>query len=327
MELHGDVGLSYAHQVEYMVRQLIAEDGANLYSLVDKTVVQGETLSIPFNEISDIQWKEGRMAAMPAGQIAYSRRILQPREFGAYYQLYNYDLLRQAVPDTVSIARQVALKANVFLDEIVLYGKQGMGGLAGLATQQSNSADLRYDYIQLPVSQYVPYNDVSLGHSTEIDNDDNILYGLNASKIEMAGIKLRENKVYGPLYCVASAWALGTARADPRLAKLDWNVQPSMATGVNSAYDQISLFRPCESVKKGVPSVIDANMMVQHAYVFSPYHVLMGVLAAGDINISFKPGDFGTQFNPLIWISGNYDCLRLQEKGVVCIEVKQPGGR
>jgi hypothetical protein len=249
--------------------------------------------------------------------IGYGQRLLTPHPMKCVFSLIKYDLVRQGLPDVGMLAQEASEACGVLIDQLILTGRFGVGGIAGSAMGIVTGSGNTPVAIPLPNTQFINYDDKDLGTSNDVTNNGKLIAGLSTAKIAKAVQMLRSKWNNGPIVCVASNYALSTLRADPRAASSLFNVQPAMASGFNTPYAGCDYFIPCEQVAKNVTSKKDATL-VEYAYVYNKDMIKLGE----SMPLSMDGGsNVERDFSQVIGFHGMYDCVRMQEEGVVCIEI------
>ncbi|MDR2766003.1 MAG: hypothetical protein LBB63_00885 [Holosporaceae bacterium] len=314
----------YYTAVELAFRELSGQRGSYLFPLFPKVAVDGNMDCINSVDTQGASWMEAPAEPVVYNTTEFGKRYLKPNVFSAALLLDQYETARTRL-DPSQVASMLWNKVGIFLDDIILYGKNGVNGFAGNALAQLKNDDPIGFTVPLPTSRIIPYNDVRYGYSTNIaDPNDTIKYGLSSAKINNAFITIQEALKYEPrnLICVASSRANGSSRADERLGNVLWNDQKALATGMNLPYSGVRAFVTSECVKKGVESVVGDGTKVEYSYVVDPEQVAIGYLGrVPEMQIQFD--QLPQRHHALqILVSGAYDCVRMSEDAVVAIEIR-----
>jgi hypothetical protein len=233
-------------------------------------------------------------------------------------------VMQGGAPPIGQLAQQAAFACGRLIDELIIRGhaNTGIGGISGMA--RSAGADNAIDnLIPLPDSQFINWNDVSLGFAGDnVAGQYNMInMGLNTTKVVKAIQMLQKKFAHGPFICVASSYGLSTLRADPRSANSLFNVQPALATGLNTPYGGVDVFVTSEKVESGKnpkSAHAAANGYIEYAYVYARDFVKMGI----SMDLKMDAGKDPThRFNDVVCYQGMYDCIRMQDPAVVVIEI------
>jgi hypothetical protein len=325
MAINTSIDAAYMKVVSDAFWLKAGQRGSYLLPFMNPVGVVGDSLDIRNTDIGNPTWMNSGTEPTNYTNQTYGCRTLMSHYFSEALIRGMPEVQKVATLDPSILVNLMWDKCGAFLDTTILYGKDGIGGLAGKARVKNLETDAGdYDYVDLPKSQYIFYDDVEYGVSNDIDNYDSIKYGLSTSKIIKAVEKCREKFQSSNLLCIANTHAQTSLIADPRAANLQWNVIPTMAINGIVSYGGVQNFVISEKVKKGIKTVKDDgdNTIVDHAYVVALDQVLLGVGTPIDFTISNSIDHSNAQ---VIFMWGAYDCLRMDENAVVCIEIKRGG--
>ncbi|MDR2267923.1 MAG: hypothetical protein LBD81_00540 [Holosporaceae bacterium] len=313
----------YYNSVAQAFTTLMGQRGSYLLPMFMKYPVMGNMEEVKSIDADGARWREAPAEPVVHSKLTHGKRFLKPNGFYISVLLDELESAR-TLYDPAQIASLLWDKIGIFIDQVILYGKDGTNGFAGNSLAIINKEDAIGHIVPLPDSQFVFFDNTNYGVSNEIADPDNILkYGLSAAKLMKGMNILRKNFASPNIICIANDDALTSLRADPRYANLQWNIQPAMASGVNTPYTGITQFFGSEQVSRNVPSKKDPTVLVDHAYLVDIEKVYIGY------NV-MKPNEIDMRFDPIperhhalqIKVDCMYDCVRLQEEAVVCIEVK-----
>jgi hypothetical protein len=317
--LNTSIPASYIEEFSFKFDEMLHQRGSLLMGAVTIEPVIGFSKILRQVNVGKAVWVDEVGGPNEYASIAYGQRILTPHPMKCTFSLDKYDLVRQGLPDVGMLAQEASEACGVLIDQLILSGKGGVGGITGAATGLVTGNSTVPTQISLPTTQYIEYDNVDLGSSTDVDNNAKLKEGLSTSKIATAVQMLRSKWNTGPIVCVASNYAMSTLRADPRAASSLFNVQPALASGFNTPYAGCDYFIPCEQVARNMlTKKSDSNTTVEYAYVYSRDLIKLGE----SMPLSMEGGtNVERDFNQVISFRGMYDCVRMQEEGVVVIEV------
>jgi hypothetical protein len=321
MAINTSVDAAYMKVVSDAFWMKAGQRGSFLLPFMNPITVVGDSMEIRDTDIGDPDWLNSSTQPTRYTNETFGCRAIMPHFFDAALIRGMPEVQKVATLDPALLVNKMWDKCGVFLDAIILYGKNGVGGIAGTSRVKNMPTDTAdYSYVALPESQYIAWDDVDYGMSNDIDNADAIKYGLSTSKILKAVEKLREEYMGSDLVCISNTHGQTSLIADPRAANLQWNVMPTMAVNGIVSYGGVNNYVVSEKVRRGVPSIKNDGTMVDHAYVYARDKVLLGVGSPINFTITNSIDHSNAQ---VIYMWGAYDCLRMEEKSVVCIEIKR----
>lgn len=300
-----DITNSFLEEFDYRFHSMLHQRGSVLMDLVVTEPVVGATKYLRQSSVGDAHFVTDCGGTTEYVAIKYDRRKLEPKPIECPIMLDKYDLVMQGSPDVGMLAQEAADSCGKLIDQIII---QGISGPAETAASGK---------VVLPVTQVIPYNDVMFGG----DDIEAVKFGLSTAKIARAVQMLRSEYNNSPLVCVASNYALATLRADQRASNSLFNTQPAMATGQNSAYGGCDIFVASEQVETGA-SVAVENFSIEYAYVYAIDQIKLGTSMPLTLDYG-KNAERG--LSDVLIYRGMYDCVRMQEKSVVKIEIKKVG--
>jgi hypothetical protein len=221
-------------------------------------------------------------------------------------------MVMQGTPDVGQLAKQAADSCGILIDKIIL------GGIYGPVETASSGT------ILLPTSQNIAWDSNGFISATDTSYPDSVKKGLNTSKISQAVRMLREKFTNAPLVCVASNYAMSTLRADPKAANSLFNAGgPAQSMGVNNPYGGVDIFVSSELVEKTGLLTDASTTYREYAYVYALDQIRLGSSMPLSLDTMKNAERSG---NITLIYSGMYDALRMQEEGVVRIEIAGPAG-
>ena len=299
---------SFYEEFDTKFHSMLHQRGSMLMDAVTNITVTGSSKIMRQSEVGEAYDVDTVGAITQHVNIRYDQRILEPQGFECPILLDKFDLVRQGNPDIDMLAQDAADSCGKKIDQIII------DAIWGKAKTKSSGE------IDLPSTQYIVYDDDTFAPDNYSPNTKK---GLNTSKIAKAVQMLREKFNSSYIGCIASNFALTSLRADPRAASVMFNTQPALATGQETPYAGVDFFRASECVPKLIPSkkTGQGNQMVELAFVYAIDKVFLGCSAP----LQRKDGintERGYNYGFDIW--GMYGAIRMQEEGVVAIEVQRP---
>ena len=307
---------SFYEEFDYMFHEMLHQKGSQLMNVVQQEQVTGAVKYLRQAQVGDAHYVDDHGAPTQYTQVNFDRRKLEPKAFECPLMLNKYDMVLQGMPDPGQLAQEAADSCGKLIDQIII---KGIGGRAATAA----SGD-----VTLPNTQYIRWNENTLcennaagdGPADGTGVSRATWRGLNVSKVAQAVQMLRTKFNSAMLVCVADNYAMSTLRADPRAANSLFNSGgPMLQIGQNSAYGGCDAFIPCEQVDTGV-STVAGNAPVSYAYIYAVDQVRLG----SSMPLTMDAGQNGERgLNDVIIYRGMYDCVRMQEEGVVRIEINK----
>lgn len=306
------ISTSYFEEVDIRFHEFLRQHGSALLMGTTIEPVVGDAKYLRQVDVGAAHFVSGSGAPTSYVPITYDRRRLKPRAFDCPIMLDKFDVARQAYPDPGQLAAQAADSCGVLIDQIIL------DGIGGLAYTENTGA------IALPNSQVIAYDDVTLADYQNMQSSNATLrYGLSTSKVAKAVQMLRTHFNTGPIICVANNYALSTLRADPRAASSQFNTVQSLSMGIDAPYGGVNAFAACEQMGGGMSINTKTAVHVTYAYVYAMDQIKLGI----SMELMLDAGKSASHgLNDIFIYSGMYDCLRMQEKAVVRIEINTIGG-
>jgi hypothetical protein len=302
---------------------LYMKEGSMLLPLFRAIPVVGDMQTIRLTDtVGGVHERMGPHEQVQYDGQVYGKRLLKPKH---KYKAMLKDPIQMAelLEDPALCARLIWNDLSQAIDEVILYGNNGVNGLAGNALSFDNDNDAVGHTVALPEKQYIAYDNMALSSfETTVSDPGNFLkYGLSTSKLIQASRMLRQAQAFTSV-CICSNYAASTLVANPQYGNLQFNYQPAMATAQTTPFGGIQRFVTTDHVKSGVPSIRGDGALVEHAYVVDLLSIIRGFKAAfpDDISLSFDvlPQQF---HNIQILAETNVDCVRMKEDAVVVIEV------
>jgi hypothetical protein len=267
----------------------------------------------------------------------YGKREMLPHEIRYAFSVIEIDQLQQLVPDVPELAESAANECGLKLDELIINGVNGRGGILG--TAKSFNEDDTEKYISIPYTQFVPFNATPYGTqqitgaTAEVKNID---YGLSVSKLTKAVSMLEDAENHPPYILVSSAKQQSVLRSDTRAANLFFNQQRATEVGmlqypVFGVSGLIQSAQVPRNVKVTYFSGTDGDndpaantrplgansSPIEYAVLYALDQVHLGILR----DFTLQTGtDVRKAFSNVFMYNGFFDCLRMQEKSVVVIE-------
>jgi hypothetical protein len=313
----------YYREVSLVMETLMGQKGSHLLPYFMKYPINGASEEIIQMDVDSPRWMEASGAPIVYSGKKYGKRFLNLNKFYIAESLGEFETFKTRT-NPAQVASLLWDKVGIFIDDIILHGKDGVNGIVGNALAKSNAVDPIGNTIALPDSQYLFYDNTSWGYSTEIQEaNDYIKYGLSTSKLLSARSKLMTAGASSNLGVIGCSNSYTSLMADTRYSNLLWNVQPAAVTGQMTPFNGLQFLPPSERVTKRVPSKKNPDITVDHVYVVDLEKIYIGVPANGsELNMNFDQRP-DLQDRPLtININGVYDCTRMQEEAVIVIEVK-----
>jgi len=322
---------SFLDTVDTLFHPYLAQQGSHLMHAVTQIPVVGDTYDVRQQNVGPARFREGQGEQTKFTTMEFDRRRLRPRAFDCTVMLDDIDMVKQGTPDPGLIAQQAANSCGQLLDQIII---QGIGGASYSVADSKNKYLTGAENIsagaskEVLIDNYDKTNTISWNDCTLSATSDNSLTtscGLSVSKVSKGIRKLREKHADATLFCVASEFALSTLRADLKMANLQYNLQPSMATAQVGQYAGITEFIPSEYVGTGKSCVKKADGTyaakttdVEYAYIFGAEYINLGC----SVGLHLETGKDVTRYNAdVLFYKGSYDCIRLFEDAVVRIEI------
>jgi hypothetical protein len=321
MAIGTTIDKAYYEVVNAIFWKKLGQRGSYLLPFVPQVGIIGSSEEIRSTEVGEPTWLETPTQPTKYTNQTYTNRKLEPKDFSLAIIRGQPEVRKVATLDPAILVDMMWDKCGAFLDRLILYGKEGRGGIGGTALVASDS-ETGYDAIALPDSQYIMYNDTDYGVTTDLreNTDEKITYGLSTAKLLKGVEKLRENYASDNIICISNVHAKTSLIADPRAANLQWNVMPTMAVNGIVSYAGVQNFIASEQVKKNIPSKVGDETIVDYAYLFAQDQIQLGVGAQLDFVIE---NSIDYSMAQVIYMYGAYDCIRMDENAVVCIEVKR----
>lgn len=297
---------SFYEEFDTKFYSMLHQRGSMLMDAVTNVTVTGSTKIMRQSEVGEAYDADVIGGITQYVNVSYDQRILTPEGFECPILLDKFDLVRQGNPDINMLAQDAADSCGKKIDQIIIKAMWQ-------AAKTKSSGD-----IILPASQYVVFNDNTFAPS---DYTNNQKIALNTSKIALAVQKLREQFNSAYIGCIASNYALTSLRSDPRAASVLFNTQPALASGQETPYAGVDFFRASECVPKNIPSKESEDVNVELAFVYAIDKVILGCSSP----LQRKDGvntERGYNYGFNIW--GMYGAIRMQEEGVVAIEICRP---
>jgi hypothetical protein len=295
---------SFLEEFDFMFHQMLKQRGSQLISVVQEEKVTGASKYLRQASVGEAHFVADVGCITEYTKIKYDKRELRPKPFECPIMLDKYDMIMQGTPDIGQLAQEAADSCGVLIDRIILEGIYGPAATAASGTVYL-SGDQNIEWDSNPLTPA----------STEYPNA--VIKGLNTGKVSTAVQMLRSKFNNAPLICVASNYALSTLRADPRAANSLFNAGgPALSIGQNSSYGGVDAFIPSEQVEK-IGNAKDATYR-EYAYVYALDQIRLG--SSMPLTMDYgKNAERG--LNDVIIYRGMYDCVRMQEEGVVRIEI------
>lgn len=295
-----DITNSFLEEFDYRFHSMLHQRGSALMDLVTVEPVVGATKYLRQSSVGDAHFVTSCGSPTEYVAIKYDKRKLEPKPIECPIMLDKYDLVMQGSPDIGMLAQEAADSCGKLIDQIII---KGISGPAYTAASGE---------VKLPESQNIKYKDTLL-----VDPEENevIKDGLNTGKVAKAVQMLRSEYNNSPLICVASNYALATLRADKRAASSLFNTQPAMATGQNTPFGGCDVFVASEQVERGRA---EDGKEIEYAYMYAIDQIKLGTSMPLTLDYG-KNAERG--LSDVLIYRGMYDCVRMQEKSVVRIEV------
>lgn len=305
MPFLAEPSVSFLEEFDAKFYSMLHQRGSMLMDAVTNKPVQGASDILRQCMVGDAYDVVEVGGITQYAEVQYDQRIIVPKGFECPIMFDKYDLIRQGTPNIDETAQYAADNCGKKIDQIII---DGMWGPAKVKSQGSVSFD--------------PGQIITFDNTTFMDAaaPQSILDGLNTGKLVNAVQKLRSafNSAY--IGCIASNYALTSLRADPRCASVLFNTQPALASGQETPYGGVDFFRASECVPKDVISISDNTTKVEIAFVYAVDKIILGCSHPLD-RISYPNAERGMNYSMLLW--GVYGAIRMEEKGIVAIEVKR----
>lgn len=285
-------------------------EGSKLMNLVTQYPMSGDTQYIRQYEVGRARWRSEAAQKTDYTSVKYDRRRARPVPLDLPIMFDDVDNVRIGTPPIQQIAMRAAAECGILIDGKIVEGMtkdtETENGLAKL----TNANKIAWDS--------APYG---------TDAKQAIANSLNTYKCAQAIARMDKRDCIGAKICVASSFALTSLRVDERAANRDFNVQPAMATKMNTAFAGVDLFVSYENMPKWTVSVGGnapaAGTTKEYAIVYDTSAIYL----ASNMPLTMKNGtDANKYLNDLIIYTGMYDCVRLYESAVQLIEVVLPAG-
>ena len=304
-----DISLSYKQVFTDMFMPMLQKDGSRLMNYIKNLDFPDQTFTVRQRLVGDAMSISNSGAVTDLTRIVYDTRKVIPELFGCALSLSDFDAAKQGISDVQSIIQEASMRCGEHIDKIILRALSG--------TSETGSGGK----IDLPATQIIKYNDTTFRQrdTTTLDSEA-AMENLSYAKVAYAAAKLRTAKNTGPLVCVAGPMALQSLKTNERVANLQTNILPALATlhpGQMTQYAGISHFIECHSVERATNS---DGVAIEYAYVFDMTKVTLGSNLALDLQIERNPEEDKSQ--TIVW-KGAYGATRLFEESVALIEVKE----
>ncbi|MDR1260820.1 MAG: hypothetical protein LBJ80_00120 [Rickettsiales bacterium] len=341
--LNGGIDQSFIDQFDLQFYATLRATGSAMLNGVTQEEVLGNTKIMRQFWVGPASYVDERGEDIQEAPTAYSKRILVPQLMRHTLSILRQDMIRQMIPDVGQLAMESANACGILLDQMVINGKNGRGGILGQA--KSVNQDDSETWVSLPYTQFIPYRNTFFGNSqaagapTAINSVD---LGLSVSKINQAVDLLRTDFNQGPIVLVGSSHALATLRADPRASNIDFSERKSLYDGfIDRPAWGVDAFLMCEQVPKNIlrtyqrfaggnyldgpgqaQVAVAANSgSIEYVVVYSYPQIKLG----SSMPFNMQNGeDVRKGFSQVIMYEGMYDCIRMQEQSVAVIEVATP---
>ena len=344
--LTGSIIDTYHEQLLPFFNNAIEQQGSELYRLcASRKVIMANSMKMLAEDITNPYWLETAGGDTQYGQVSTDHRILRTNDV-AYSILEDaYLIADQGHSESETVARHAARMANrlqLFCENYLINGKNGVGGIAG--TVERHSANGGAATIPFKAANTIYAGDRRFGaiDNTNIDRNGTISAGLSVAKILAASSLMGERFATMPKVCVTSSYGAYTLMSDPRYANMQYNpTNASVITGRLNPIQGIQYFVISEYVPKniqmhkadGTSNLQDTDggdITGEYAYVFSLDHFMMGqkpVADNSDWDLSVLP-DPTKNHNLSVLFRGSIGSCRLDEDAFYRIEVARvPGGK
>ncbi len=334
--LTGSIIDTYHEQLLPFFNNAIEQQGSELYRLLaSRKIIMANSAKMLSEDVTNPYWLETAGGDTQYGQISTDHRILRTNDV-AYSILEDaYLTADQGHSESETIARHAARMANrlqLFCENYLINGKNGIGGIAG--TVERHSANGGNATIPFKAANTIYAGDIRFGTVDTIDTTNTIKYGLSVSKILAASALMCERFATMPKVCVTSSFGAYTLMSDPRYANVQYNpTNASIITGRLNPIQGIQYFVISEYVPKdlqmhkadGTDMKYDdgTNVFGEYAYVFSLDHFIMGQKPIADNidwDLSVLP-DPTKNHNLSVLFRGSIGACRLDEDAFYRIEV------
>ena len=332
--LLGQINQSYIDTFDTYFYAVLRERGSQMLNGVMPTELSGRSVTKRQYETGRAQFINEKGEDLQEISTTYSKRVMSPHEIRYAFSVTEIDQIMQVMPDVSEIASAAANECGLKLDELIINGVNGSGGIIGSA-KTYNENELA-TVTNIPYTQYVPYNNRDFGTvKTGGSGDDvpNIDNGLTVSKLAKAVSMLDDANNHPPYILVSTSKAQATLRADPRASNFLFNQQRPLESGLlQYPVMGISGFIQSAQVPRNIrftygdvngnpaenPTALVANSSsIEYAIVYALDQIQLGIARP----FTLRTGqDVRKAFNDVFMYNGFYDCLRMQEKSVVIIE-------
>lgn len=307
MPFLAEPSVSFLEEFDAKFYSMLHQRGSMLMDAVTNKPVQGASDILRQCMVGDAYDVVEVGGITQYAEVQYDQRIIVPKGFECPIMFDKYDLIRQGTPNIDETAQYAADNCGKKIDQIII---DGMWGPAKVKSQGSVSFD---------PGQIIPFDDTTF---IDAAAPQSIVDGLNTGKLVNAVQKLRSEFNSAYIGCIASNYALTSLRADPRCASVLFNTQPALASGQETPYGGVDFFRASECVPKNIDSISGhaAGTKVEIAFVYAVDKIILGCSHPLD-RISYPNAERGMNYSMLLW--GVYGAIRMEEKGIVAIEVKR----
>lgn len=303
MPFLAEPSVSFLEEFDAKFYSMLHQRGSMLMDAVTNKPVQGASDVLRQCMVGDAYDVIEAGGITQYAEVQYDQRIIVPKGFECPIMFDKYDLIRQGTPNIDETAQYAADNCGKKIDQIII---DGMWGPAKVKSQGT---------VPFDPNQIIRYDDKTFVDI--INTPESAVYGFNTGKLVNAVQMLRSafNSAY--IGCIASNYALTSLRSDPRCASVLFNTQPALASGQETPYGGVDFFRASECVPKNIKSQ-DGKHNVEIAFVYAVDKIILGCSHPLD-RISYPNAERGMNYSMLLW--GVYGAVRMEEKGIVAIEI------